>query len=93
MTPRYVPGDRVRVRADPPDGHCRTPGYLRGRRGVVTRYLGAFPDPAQLACHRTGGPALPLYTVDFAFGDVWNRVDPAVALAADLYQPWLDPDV
>lgn len=92
MTPIFRPGDRVRVRALEPETHCRTPGYLRGRRGVVTRVLGAYPDPGPLAYHRRDPVRLPLYTVDFAYASVWGRDDRGVRLAADLYQTWLEPD-
>lgn len=92
MTPIYAPGDRVRVRALDPAGHCRTPGYLRGRRGVVTRCIGVFPDPEKLAYHDIGLPHLPLYTVTFDAAEVWDREDPGVTIAADIYQPWLEHD-
>ena len=37
MAARLEPGDRVRVRADYPMGHIRTPVYVRGKEGVVTK--------------------------------------------------------
>ena len=46
------PGDRVRVREDFPPGHIRTPVYIRGKEGVVTKSFGAFPNPEQLAIGR-----------------------------------------
>jgi len=36
------PGQRVRVREDYPPGHIRTPFYIRGKVGHVTRVLGEF---------------------------------------------------
>src|SRR5690242_2550932 len=33
-TPRYSPGDRVRVRNSHVTGHTRVPRYVRGRRGL-----------------------------------------------------------
>jgi len=37
------PGDRVRVREDFPQGHIRTPVYVRGKEGVVVKNFGSFP--------------------------------------------------
>ncbi|NNK79586.1 MAG: nitrile hydratase subunit beta, partial [Litoreibacter sp.] len=44
-----VVGSAVRIRALTPPGHIRTPFYLRGKRGVIERQLGAFKNPEQLA--------------------------------------------
>ena len=49
MSDRFSPGDRVRVRADSKPGHIRTPVYIRGKLGVVTRIFGDFPNPEGLA--------------------------------------------
>ena len=49
MAKDLSPGDRVRVREDFPPGHIRTPVYVRGKEGVVTRGFGAFPNPEVLA--------------------------------------------
>jgi nitrile hydratase len=43
MVGALSPGDRVRVREDFPLGHIRTPVYVRGKEGVVTRVFGSFP--------------------------------------------------
>jgi nitrile hydratase len=89
--PRFTPGDAVRVadRAEP--GHCRTPFYLRGRRGVVAEVLGRFKDPVRLAYHRPGYPGLVLYKVRFVQTEVWAAYPgPALdTLEADIYEPWL----
>ena len=37
MTPRFNPGERVRVLDKFTSGHVRTPRYIRGKRGVVER--------------------------------------------------------
>jgi len=59
------PGDRVRVREDFPPGHIRTPVYVRGKEGVVTRAFGAFPNPEVLALGRDGLPKKALYEVRY----------------------------
>jgi nitrile hydratase len=90
--PRFAVGDRVRVRAAHAQGHCRTPFYLRGKRGVVTRLLGTYRNPEELAYHRPGTPRQPLYQVDFDFAEVWGRADRGVRITADIYQHWLEAD-
>jgi len=90
MTPRFAPGDRVRVCVRDVAHHCRTPHYLRGRRGVVARVLGVFPDPEQLAYHRPGSPHLPLYQVAFDHGEVWAAPQRKTVITADIYQHWLE---
>jgi hypothetical protein len=41
-------GMPVTVRTGEPSTHCRTPHYLRGKRGVVVRALGRYPAVAIL---------------------------------------------
>ena len=82
----------VRVRADMPPGHVRTPAYLRGKTGWVERQLGPFPNPEQLAYHHPGQP-LPLMRVRFSMAELWgnaaeNRDD---TLDAEIYSHWLEP--
>ena len=90
MNPRFVPGDKVKVRAAEVATHCRTPYYLRGKRGVVTRVFGAFPDPEQLAYHRLGIPRQPLYQIAFDFAEVWGRQERKTVITADIFQHWLE---
>jgi hypothetical protein len=84
-------GDRVRVKDAWPPGHVRTPGYVRGRSGVVVGVRGAFQDPELLAYGRSGGVRR-LLTVRFRQQDLW----PAYAgvahdsLQVDVYEHWLD---
>lgn len=94
MSARYAVGDRVRVSRREVEGHCRTPYYLRGKRGVVTRHFGEFRNPEALAYHRPGMPLQPLYQVEFALGEVWGaqKADGRIRIAADIYGHWLEPD-
>lgn len=95
MSPRFVPGDRVRVDDRAPEGHVRTPLFLRGRHGVVARLHGAFANPEALAYGKDGLPPLPLYEVRFTMDGLWGE-DGAFAaadtLSADIYEHWLEPD-
>ena len=91
--PRFKPGDKVRVDDRPAVGHCRTPLYLRGKRGVIAEVQGAYRDPERLAYHLSGLPAQVLYKVRFTQAEIWGRYDdsPGDRLEADIYEPWLEP--
>ena len=88
------PGTRVRVRDDWPETrgpcHIRTPHYLRGKTGTVTRHLGDFPNPEDLAFARPA-PILPLYHVRFEASVLWQDGAPGAELLVELYEPWLEP--
>jgi nitrile hydratase len=92
MAAELSPGMRVRVREDFPFGHVRTPVYLRGREGVVTRKLGVFLNPETLAIGRDGLPKKALYEVRFKQMDLWPDYAGASSdtLDADIYEHWLE---
>jgi nitrile hydratase len=87
---KLASGERVRVREDFPPGHMRTPVYIRGKVGVVTRRLGDFGNPERLAL-RLKGPKRTLYEVRFRQVDVWPDYHGAAhdCLDIDLYDHWL----
>ena len=87
------PGDRVRVRKAYPPGHIRTPYYCRGHTGVIERICGAFPNPEELAYHRPGLPAQPLYRVRFVSRDLWPDYaeKPTDVVEIEIFQHWLEP--
>jgi nitrile hydratase len=90
---RFVPGDRVRVAQREVTGHVRTPGYIRGKRGVVERICGAFRNPEQLAYGVWDGPVVPLYRIRFAQADVWPAAESALdTLDVEIYEHWLERD-
>lgn len=82
----------MRVRADMPPGHVRTPAYLRGKTGWVERQLGPFPNPEALA-YAQPAERLPLYRVRFTMAELWGDAAeaPADTLDAEIYAHWLDP--
>ena len=91
MSGPLSPGDRVRVREDFPPGHIRTPVYIRGKEGVVTKSFGAFPNPEQLAIGRDGLPKKTLYEVRFRQIDLWPDYAGSLydTLDIDIYEHWL----
>lgn len=91
MTDAFAPGDRVRVRADFPPGHIRTPVYVRGKTGTVTRRFGDFENPELLA-YRLKGPKKTLYEVRFRQTDLWPDYEGGAidTVDLDIYDHWLE---
>lgn len=90
MSPRFAPGDRVRVQALYPPGHVRTPYYARGREGVVLAVAAIHANPEELAYGRPGLPAEPVYRVRLSHAELWNG-RAGDATIADLRESWLEP--
>ena len=82
----------MRVRADMPPGHVRTPAYLRGKLGWVERTLGPFPNPEQLAYGNAAEP-LPLMRLRCSMAEVWGEATdtPNDTIDAEIYSHWLEP--
>jgi nitrile hydratase subunit beta len=78
-----VPGQRVRVSARDHRGHCRTPGYLKGRVGTVERCHGSFTNPETRAYGESGLPEKALYLVRFENEHV---------VSADIFEHWLEAE-
>ena len=93
MTGVHDLGGQPAGRSEQPSGHCRTPGYLRGKTGTVVCLHGSFRDPEKLAYHKPGLPRQPLYMVRFEYGDVWpgRGGSSADSICADIFQHWLEP--
>jgi nitrile hydratase subunit beta len=93
MSARFAPGTSVAVRRADPPGHIRAPWYIRGKRGVVERVAGSFPNPEEGAFGRDGLPAVPLYRVRFEQRHVWpNYAGPAAdTIDIEIYEHWLEP--
>lgn len=92
-TAAFEPGERVRVRQVDAPGHIRTPHYIRGKTGVVERFVGHFKNPEELAYGRSGKPLCALYRVRFQQAQVWpDYQGPAGdTIDIDLYEHWLQP--
>ena len=87
----FAPGTPVIVREDYPPGHIRTPIYVRGKMGIVTRHIGEFRNPETLALGRDGLPMKPLYEVKFRQSELWPDYNGPAGdtLLIDLYGHWL----
>jgi len=73
-------------------GHMRTPWYLRGHTGRIERLCGDFANPEELAYHRDGHPAKPLYRVRFTMAEIWgNQAErPTDTIDAEIFEHWLE---
>jgi nitrile hydratase beta subunit-like protein len=91
LAPRFRPGDTVRVRKVDSPGHIRTPHYIRGKSGVIERYVGRFKNPEELAYGRSGLPLRALYRVRFIQAHVWPDYNGAAGdtIDIDIYEHWL----
>jgi len=91
-TPAFDIGDRVHVHDVVAPGHIRTPYYIRGKTGVVERFVGYFRNPEELAYGRSGEPRRALYRVRFVQKEVWPDYNGAASdtIDIDLYEHWLE---
>jgi len=87
----FEPGARVRVSDRPHEGHHRTPGYLKGRAGVVAGARGFFTNPETRAYGEDGLPERRVYLVGFEQRELWPGYEPADRLYADVFEHWLEP--
>ena len=92
--PKFAPGNRVRVRKVDSQGHIRTPHYIRGKSGVIERFVGWFRNPEELAYGRSGEPKVALYRVRFVQSHVWPDYDGGAAdtIDIDIYEHWLSAE-
>ena len=87
-TPRFRPGQRVRVRTRFGGGHTRCPRYVRGAAGTVTRHHGTHLLHDALVMRGERHPE-PLYTVAFAAGDLWEDAG-GHTVHVDLWESYLE---
>ncbi len=89
--PRYAVGDAVRMRAAPALHHTRLPGYVRGKRGVVSALHGGHVY-ADTHAQGLGEQPAHLYTVAFEGRELWGDETGAAGLVVhvDAWEPYLE---
>ena len=89
---RFNIGDPVVVREIYPEGHIRTPYYIRGKRGVVADSMGQFPNPEVAALGGDSVELVSLYRVRFRQQDAWPIYEGTAAdtLDVEIYEHWLE---
>ncbi|MBC6443647.1 MAG: nitrile hydratase subunit beta [Rhodobacteraceae bacterium] len=85
-------GQRVRVKRMFPPGHIRTPGYLRGKTGVIERVVGPCENPEQRA-YMVPPDMKQNLRVRFTMAEIWGpgAENPNDTLDAEIYDHWLEP--
>ncbi|MED4971056.1 nitrile hydratase subunit beta [Parageobacillus toebii] len=90
VSPRFRPGDRVRVKHFYTTKHTRCPQYVMGKVGTVELYLGihVFPDSS---AHGGGEAPQPLYNVRFEASELWDdEAHEKDSVYVDLWDSYLD---
>ena len=91
MTAGLPVGAPVRVRDLHPLGHCRTPFYARGKRGVVVGVADHEPNPEERAYGRSGLPPVAVYRVRFTARELFSEEGgERDFVVIDLFEPWLE---
>ena len=89
--PAFVVGDRVRARRIQHGGHTRLPGYVQGKRGVVSAIYAAYDVPDENPGDEVA-PAQHLYSVRFDGAEVWGAsAESDTALYIDMWEGYLEP--
>jgi nitrile hydratase subunit beta len=88
-TPRFAPGDRVRVRQWHSPGHTRCPRYVRGKSGTVLRVdaVHSLPD---IEAHSRARRYEPTYSVRFDAAELWRDGQRGVSVHVDLWDSYLE---
>lgn len=83
MDCKFKVGDAVVIVSENPTGNPRTPGYIRGKRGVIGAVHGVLEN---LRDHR--GRHRPLYTIRFDLSEVSACRDQD-SVWVDVHEEWL----
>jgi nitrile hydratase subunit beta len=90
-TPRFQPGQRVRVRNMHPAGHTRLPRYARGKLGIIDRHRGAYVFPDTHA-RSLGEKPQHVYSVRLTAQELWgDEASPRDAVYLDMWDDYLEP--
>ena len=81
-------GDRVRVRVDHVPGHCRMPGYIRGKGGVIVGKSPVYPFPDAHA-HGMAAHDEPTYDVRFLSEDLWPNSADRASIHVGVFESYL----
>jgi nitrile hydratase subunit beta len=90
LQPKFKVGDTVVVRNPPTVEHCKLPGYLRTKKGIVE----VVYDGAYNYYFPTGdgvGDPMPIYNVKFDSHDIWgNLSEPKTWIYVQIFEAYLE---
>ncbi|WP_019499593.1 nitrile hydratase subunit beta [Pseudanabaena sp. PCC 6802] len=90
VQPKFKLGDVVTVRNPPPVDHCKLPGYLRTKKGVIDEvYKGVynyyFPTGDGI------GNPMPIYNVKFDSHEIWGDLtEPKTWIYVQIFEAYLE---
>jgi hypothetical protein len=92
-TPRFAPGDRVKIGTRSPVGHYRVPLYLRGKHGVVETVIEPpGVDNEEEGFGRNAGSKRHYYRIAFRLTELWPGYagPPQDGLRIEVFETWLE---
>jgi nitrile hydratase subunit beta len=93
IQPKFKVGDVVTVKNPPASAHCKLPGYLRTKQGVVD----VVYDGAYNYYFPTGdgvGDPMPIYNVKFDSHRIWsNFTEPQTTIYVQIFEAYLEDPV
>ena len=92
MDTKYKINDEVIVDSRSSTGHCRTPAYIRGKKGIIERICGRFPNPEEIALCKKNPKIVTLYRCRFKQMDVWVNYSgkDSDTIELEIYEHWLN---
>jgi len=90
VKPKFVVGDKIRVKSIPPTEHTRLPGNLQGKIGTIDV---AYPMPYTYFFTTTDGlgKPMPVYNVKFESTELWGEMaEPNNVYYNDLFETYLE---
>ena len=91
MDTKFKINDQITVDSRSSTGHCRTPTYIRGKKGVIERICGQYPNPEEIALCKKDPQIVTLYRCRFKQMDVWDNYSGKASdtIELEIYEHWL----
>ena len=92
MDTKFKINDEITVDSRSSTGHCRTPAYIRGKKGVIERICGRYPNPEEIALCKKDPKIVTLYRCRFKQMDVWDNYSgkDSDTIELEIYEHWLN---
>ena len=92
MDTKFKINDEIAVDNRSSSGHCRTPAYIRGKKGVIERICGQYPNPEEIASCKKDPKIITLYRCRFKQIDVWDNYSgkDSDTIELEIYEHWLN---